>query len=193
MTVLEYDSEIENEAVKIVKTRKNKAKEKIIVEPVIVEPPVIIEPVIEPSVIIEPPTMTKTIIKRERSAKQKETTEKMRQKLKENHESKKKLAEERNIEEDILLKRIKERATKKTIAREIKKKVKQLDLETDTEDEIIEPEQQTNIINDTSSDESIIITKQKSKSKTQRKPIQTKKHLPPENIQISKPMVINFV
>ena len=111
MSALEYDSEIEKEAIEIVKKRRgpNKQRVKIMelakkmeteeaikpapIEPVKVEPvksePVIIEPVIKP--------------KRERSAKQKEATEKMRQKLIDAHNNKKKLAEERNIEEDILL------------------------------------------------------------------------------------------
>jgi phosphoribosyl-AMP cyclohydrolase len=125
MSTLEYDSEIEQEAMKIVKSRKSK---------VVKEP----EPIKEPIIVDILPEPAKLKPKRERSAKQKEATEKMRQKLLDAHNNKKKLAEERDIEEEILLSRIKERATKKTIKREISKKVKQLDLDSDT-DNIIEP------------------------------------------------------
>jgi hypothetical protein len=93
----------------------------------------------------------------------------MRQKLIDAHNNKKKLAEERNIEEDILLKRIKERATKKTIAREIKKKVKQLEIiDSDTEniiDEVIRNPKYE------SEDEPITPIKPKSKVKTTKKPV----------------------
>jgi hypothetical protein len=113
MSALEYDSEIEKEAIEIVKKRRGRPKNEqpAIIEPAKIEQPVIEQSVIEP--IIEKPPEPVIKPKRERSAKQKEITEKMRQKLKEATEARKKLSEERNIEEDILLKRIKERATKK--------------------------------------------------------------------------------
>ena len=182
MSALEYDSEIEKEATEIVKKRRGRPnKQPTIIEPVkepIVEPPIItnkVEPIIAKPVEPKP--------KRERSAKQKEITEKMRQKLKEATEARKKLSEERNIEEDILLKRIKERATKKTIAREIKKKVKQLEIiDSDTE----------NIIDEViveSEDEQPITPIKKTKTRKPRKQPQPIYEYPPHQ----KPMTIQFV
>jgi hypothetical protein len=187
MSTLEYDSEVEKEAIEIVKKRRGRPKkeQQPIIEPAKIEQPVIEQSVIEP--IIEKPAEPKP--KRERSAKQKEITEKMRQKLKESTEARKKLSEERNIEEDILLKRIKERATKKTIAREIKKKVKQLKIiDSDTEN-IIDEVINKPIIQSESEDEQPITPIKKTKTRKPRKQPQPIYEYPPHQ----KPMTIQFV